>query len=240
MRYPVLSSPDANAYLLARRGGNAVEVESFTKVRGEGADLDQTFIGELREELGALLGSFIVKLGVKDANRFEAAATRAVHSSIPRHSEILADPDFWIWLAVVHFADLVEWRYGNPEGGTRVANYGVAARGENLLFRLWLRAELVLDESAEDCYHLARAGQIEFWRSHMFRQGYANVGNFARALLRYQYPGDDPIAPKLSIKEIRELAKRLCRLRSNLFIEILEEHECRRVIENEAALVVTS
>src|ERR1035437_180966 len=117
---------------------------------------------------------------------------------------------------------------------TALANYGIGSRTENLLYRLWLRAELVLDESAQDRYHLADAGQIDFYRSHLFRQGYANARNFARELLRFQYPGTNPTEPNLKINKIRELVKRLRRLRSNLLLEVLPEEECRAVIEAEA------
>lgn len=152
-------------------------------------------------------------------------------------SEILADADFWLWLAVAHFSDIVEWRYGNPVNGTGLANYGIGARSENLIYRLWLRADLVYDEEVRDQYNLCRRGQIDFYRSHLFRQGYANARNFSRALLRYQYPHDDPTEPKLKVDQIRELVKRLRRLRANLFLEILDEQECRKVIEDEVSRV---
>src|SRR6185312_5879467 len=109
------------------------------------------------------------------------------------------DADFWLWLSIAHFGEIVEWRYGNPEHGTTIANYGIGTRSENLLYRLWLRADLVLDEQSKDKYHLCRRGQIDFYRSHLFRQGYANVKNFARALLRFQYPHSDAAAPNLKI-----------------------------------------
>jgi hypothetical protein len=108
------------------------------------------------------------------------------------------------------------------------------------MYRLWLRAELVLDAQAEDRYHLADAGQIDFYRSHLFRQGYANARNIARALLRFQYPNADLAEPRLKTIEIRDLVKRLRRMRSNLFLEILPEDECRVVIEAEAAVVLVT
>ncbi|NQW49947.1 MAG: hypothetical protein HQ465_01780 [Rhodospirillales bacterium] len=107
------------------------------------------------------------------------------------------------------------------------------------MYRLWLRAELVLDEDATDRYHLVGSGQIDFYRSHLFRQGYANARTFARALLRYQYPKADPSAPHLKVNQIRELVKRLRRLRANLFLEILGESECLSVIETEAESVIS-
>jgi hypothetical protein len=51
-----------------------------------------------------------------DANHFEALAARAIHEAVPNHPEMVADPDFWICLAVLHFPETVEWRYGKPAG----------------------------------------------------------------------------------------------------------------------------
>ena len=241
MRYPVLSAADATAYLFSKRAGNPAPMENLARLRGEGKEIAQDFVDGLREELESIRAEFPQGLkNQKEGNRFEALAARAVHEGVPNYPEVVGDAEFWIWLAVIHFRELVEWRYGDPAEGTGLANYGIGARVENLLYRSWLRAELLLDEDADDRYHLSEAGQIDFYRSHLFRQGYANARNFARALLRFQYPSKDPSAPHLKVGQIRELVKRLRRLRANLFLEVLEEAECRKVIEAEASVVATS
>lgn len=242
MRYPTITALDANSFITARRNGGATtDPESLVRARGTGPELDQEFVAVLREALGNLRGRWPNSLkNDKERNIFEGKAARLVHQTVAADAEPLGDPEFWIWLTVVHFSDLVEWRYGNPEDGTKLANYGIGSRTENLLYRLWLRAELTLDEEDKDRYHLAEAGQIDFYRSHLFRQGYANARNFSRALLRYQYSKKDPTEPNLKILQIRNLVKRLRRIRSNLFLEILPEMECRAVIETEAAIVLAN
>lgn len=242
MRYPVLSAADAAIFLHAKRSGDDSDIDRMTRARGDGKELGLDFVDDLREELEKLRAQFPEGIkSAKDGNRFEALASRVVHQGVPYHAEPLADPEFWVWLATVHFREIIEWRYGNPEGGAKVANYGVGAKGENFLYRLWLRADLVLDEGADDRYHLSQAGQVDFYRSHLYRQSYANARPFARALLRFQYPDPkSPTTPKLKVGEIRELVKRLRRLRANLFLEMLEESECRKVIEAEAQLVAGS
>ena len=238
MRYPIMTTADASAYLATKRTGNPIDLERLAKTRGTGTDLPQEFIENLRADLASLKGKYPQGLkGPKDANRFEADAARAIHQRVAVPAEILADADFWLWLAIAHFGDIVEWRYGNPELGTGLPNYGIGARSENLIYRLWLRADLVLDDQATDRYHLCKRGQIDFYRSHLFRQGYANARDFARALLRFQYPHADTAAPNLKVDQIRELVKRLRRLRANLFLEILDEDECRKVIEAELGAV---
>jgi hypothetical protein len=241
MRYPAMTAADAAVFLTAKRNGAPIDSDALVKFKGSGGEFDSSFVEELRSDF-ADLQSQCPNAGRKahpDGNRFEGAAARAVHRLLPSDTGILSDPEFWIWLAVVCYPDVVEWRYGNPQGGTKPANYGIGSRIENFLYRLWLRAELVLDEQHEDRYHLAEAGQIDFYRSHLVRKSYANARPFARAFLRFQYPNDDA-APRLKLLQIRDLAKRIGRLRTNLFLEILPEEECRAVIETEAAVVVAA
>jgi len=238
MRYPTMTAGDANTYLTANRGGASLEVDSLVRIKGAGAELDQSFVSKLDDLRAQWPDGFKSKADPR-ANLFEAKAARVVHSSVPPDAEMLADPEFWIWLAVVHFPDVVEWRYRyrKAESEAQLANYGVGSKTENVLYRLWLRAELVLDDGNKDRYHLCDAGQIDFYRSHLFRQGYANARDFAKALLRFQYPHADRSEPHLKTIAIRDLVKRLRRMRSNLFLEILPEDECRAVIEAEAAVV---
>lgn len=247
MRYPIIMAGDASRYLLAKRGDVPTDVDSIVQMRGSGEELDQWFIAPLRtglERLCAKLPEGLKSKADPAANTFEAKASRLVHSAIPPNAEMLSDPDFWVWLSVVHFPEIVEWRYQykNRKSDTfaQLDNYGVGSRSDNLMYRLWLRAELVLDAQAKDRYHLSDAGQIDFYRSHLFRQGYANARSFSRALLRYQYPNADLAEPRLKTIEIRELVKRLRRMRSNLFLEILAEDDCRSVIEAEAAEVLAA
>lgn len=246
MRYPTMTAGDATTYLQAKRAGNLLDVDSLARYAGSGEAFNGSFLQPLRAALTITMASFPEGIKSKSdaaANVFEGNASRVVHEGLTVNSEVLADPEFWIWLAVTHFPDVVEWRYRYGKEGSvaQLANYGVASRAENLLYRLWLRAELVLDDDATDRYHLANSGQIDFYRSHLFRQGYANARNFARALLRFQYPKkSNPTEPKLKTVEIRDLVKRLRRMRSNLFLEILPEEDCRAVIEAEAAVVLAS
>lgn len=246
MRYPIMTAGDATTHLQTKRAGNPSDVDSLARFAGSGDEFDGSFLEPLRAALTETMAGFPEGIKSKSdpkANAFESKASRVIHESLAISSEVLADPEFWIWLAVTHFPDVVEWRYRyrKEDSAAQLGNYGVGSRTENLLYRLWLRAELVLDEAAADRYHLADSGQIDFYRSHLFRQGYANARNFAKALLRFQYPKkSNPTEPNLKLLEIRDLVKRLRRMRSNLFLEILPEDECRAVIEAEAAVVLAN
>jgi hypothetical protein len=234
MHYPALKPSDATLVLLSRGTDQPVDAQRYVSIRGSGPEFDDTFVGGLKAELSRIRAGFPAEFtkGSKQPAEFESATSEFVHQLVSVPPEIQADPDFWTWLAVVHFADLIEWRYGAKPGAADLKNFGIGTRGENFLFRLWLRGDVGLDASAKDKYHLVRRGQVDFWRSHVFRQRYANARTFARTLIRFQYP-DNCDKPRLKISAIRELVKRLRRVKTNLVIEMLDEEKSLDLIQEE-------
>ena len=234
MRYPILNRVDARLALQRYADGVNPEIGSLTRYAGEGASMDLSFLRALEVELESLRERFPAVGSGGMASRFEAEAAVAAHRSIPDVPEAHADPGFWAWLTLGHFVQLVRWRYQVPAGVGNSTNYGVGSPGENFMFRLWLRGAMAVDQAAADPYDLVRRGQTDFWRSHLFRQGYANSRDFTRGFIQFQYP--DPVrpdAPRLEIAQIRELVKRLRRARMNLVVEALDEIESRQAIEHE-------
>jgi len=238
MTYPILSAKNAETFLEGIQSGGQSSIDDFVSYRESESSFAYADAVALRKKLMDLKGGFPVEIGPKSkhASEFEASASALVHEHIG-DAQYSADPEFWTWLTCAHFSDLVVWRYGIS---CAPANYGIGAPGENFLFRLWLRAELVRDTSLEDSYRLARTkSSVDFWRSHLFRQSYANSRAFARALFKFQYPSSDN-KPRLKRDEIRELAKRLARMKSNLLVAYLEEGEALRLIEAEAKILAAA
>ena len=230
-QYHTLSGDEGLRYLKARDSGDDPLPQDFQRTPGSGALISMAPLTKLGNELRKLMKNFPEKLRERDqeGGRFEQQACVVVHrglSEIP--PGVLADLDFWIWLAVIQFADIVEWRFGAKGRHAKLANYGIGTRIENLFFRLWLRAELVKDEKAKDPYHLARTGDQDLWRSHILRQGYANARLVTKALLRLQ--GGQLAMKKLKIDGVRELAKRLSRLRANVVFEFLTPSQAEGLI----------
>jgi hypothetical protein len=169
---------------------------------------------------------------------FEAAIVDIVHDGINRlvrqTSQILADDGFWRWLAVTHFRPIIERRHPAKQGPGNVQNFGIGSVVENFVYRVWLRGDIGLDvdRHPEDPYVLARRGDQDFWRSHIFRQSYGACRVFARALVTFQYPCDG--TQTLKTEQMRELAKRLRRLYANVVFEYLSFDEALDLIRYEA------
>lgn len=232
MSYPVVSRADARGFLQGLRDDPPAAQEPNICFRDEGDDLDwEEIASQLIAALSTLQSPGAIKKGDARGNQFEKAGSPIVHKGLPQHSA-LSDPEFWTWLAVAHGREIVDWRYG-PTGS--LANFGAGPAGENFFFRLWLRADIGFNPTAQDTYALAKLGDIDFWRSHVFRQGYGEVRTFTRALLNFQFPAADGHKPRLSHEDIRDLVKRLKRARTNLLFELMSEPRAQDYIESEWA-----
>ena len=232
MSYPAVSRADARAYLHAAKLGLSPELPQI-RIVDEGEDVDwDALISDAIARLSKLTsGEPVKKRSDSRGAEFEIAAAPLLHRLLPAH-EALADPDFWTWIAVLKGADIVRWRYQDDPDPK---NFGIGGPGENLFFRIWLRAEVAYTPEAAEPYELVKAGDIDFWRSHIFRQSYADARAFARALVEFQFPKEGSRKPRLSVSEIRDFAKHLKRARTNLLFEVMDGERARGFIETEWA-----
>jgi hypothetical protein len=233
MPYPIIGKADARAYLASYDAAMESDGDAplLPEARVNDTGLDEDWEG-LSTEIYAVLDAVRAKadtMGAAAGSYFDAAGGPELHSLLPEHPA-LADPEFWIWMAILPCQSLVRWRYKGP---LNAQNFGIGGAGENLLYRLWLRAEIGHSEAGNDNYALAKVGDVDFWRSHVFRQGYGDVRHFAHALVRFQFPGNLAGKPRLKIDEIRRLAKRLKRARSNLMFELMSPERAISFIESE-------
>lgn len=178
-------------------------------------------------------------------DRFEAEACVAVHQALPR-DPALADPEFWIWMATGPGLDLIRRRYpgkGEAQIPDRL-NFTSASARETFFYRLWVRAELAHDPALADPYELARYGDVDFWRSHVFRQMSTEAPALLKAFILHQYP-DGPEGKRRTqtpdllnsegkkVAEIRDLIKFMKRAAANVVVEMLHEEEAARFVEEQ-------
>jgi hypothetical protein len=227
--YPIIKKVEARTYFVNAGEGERGPLPA-TRTCDDGDEIDWDLLcHELIKELLKIAKKHSGPSGEIDGAPFEAEASPLVHRSLPDH-QALADSEFWIWLALVHGQEILARRYS---GKINPKNFGVGSASENFFYRLWLRAEVAYDSANEDGYHLARFGDVDFWRSHIFRQGYGDVRSFSRALIQFQFPAEKRRKPRLKIEEIRALAKHLKRARSNLKFELMTEERAHRFIESQ-------
>ncbi|WP_448575942.1 DUF6339 family protein [Thermomicrobium sp.] len=234
MRYYTLEKREALAYLEGQK-----EMPS-TQEKGSGPLLDENVICLCVERLSLLMKEIASNRGLSGerGGHFEARAVPIVHNAISELTMAdrspLYDDGFWRWLAVCHFREIIKLRHGRENERVDERNFGIGGLAENFVYRVWLRGEIAFDPHRypEDPYRLAIRGDQDFWRSHIFRQGYAASRSFAKAFVRFQYENHE--SGRLSTDRIRELAKRLRRLRVNVVFEFLDEEEALELIHEEA------
>lgn len=235
MRYVALKSQHALETLEALRRGDPVDEARVVEVRGSGDDVER-LLPDLSERLYEIKSKYPQSLRRRDpaGGAFEAEACVEIHRALPFDSMMLADYEWWTWLAVFRFREFVDWRHGSETSGAAPANFGIGKGAENLLYRMWLRADIGYDPRLPDPYELARRGDQDFWRSHVFRQGYGRCRQLVRALVLYQFPDGSSGTPTLKIGEMRELAKRLRRMHPNIVFEYLDEKSASELARHEA------
>jgi len=234
MRYSYMDSIQARNFLELRRHGEEPVLDGYVGIKGSGQRYPLEKIKLLRTELLSIMKKYPSELKQRDekGGRFEAEACELVHKYLPYDSQAFADSTFWIWLATIEFSDIVEWRHGGHDRFAALSNYGINNRVENLIFRMWLRADIAYDHEAKDPYWLAKRGDQDLWRSHILRQSYASVRNLAQVFIEFQCGGKKN---KLTTEDIRELAKRIRRLRANIMFEYLNKTQLREMISQQAS-----
>ncbi len=257
MRYRTIQTADARELVNALLGGESPSTDGRERWAGSGAEFDEERLAELARSLVDLKSEVSEQRpGAPQAafRDFDARATVLVHRAIPRDADLLGDFDFWAWLALTRNAEVVLWRFPPKrptEGGEWnlapvLHNFGIGAsarrRSENYLYKLWLRAELALrDDGLGDPYRFARRGDVDFWTSHVHRQGYSAYRDLAGALIRFQYPDELEGEPRLfpgqeseDKRGIRTLAKRIKRLQANVEFGFLAPEELDALVVEQA------
>ena len=158
---------------------------------------------------------------------FDADLAFELHSRARFHPVESTEVAFWRWLAIEHGQDLVRNRHGDNAGR---ANYGLGNRWLNLFERSWFRAELSFDPGLSNPYSLTKRGGSDFWASGVIRHRYSSARNMVRALIRFQFPFDDPFKGRMGTDDVRELYKRLSRMHASVAFELLTDEECGELL----------
>jgi hypothetical protein len=237
MGFPALSIDIARGLVEKRAKGEEWFDARLERVIESTFDFDRDSVDTLADQLAALRERFGGdSLPANKGKVFEADACVIVHQQLRLSPDCASSPEFWAWLTLLAadgvFADLVDWRFGGYDS-IKPRNYGIARPSEifeGLFARLWFRAEIAFEPDGADPYSLARRGDIDIWRSHLFRQEFGRCYAVQRALLRYQYPDANPTKKTLSTGEIRKLVKRLRIANATLSYELIDVEAVTEVI----------
>ena len=163
---------------------------------------------------------------VKDRDAVEGWACGLVSAALGDVPvDVLDDEEFWSYLAVRYFWEFILWREASALTEGNVHKYFNGAGGaDSIPLRLHLRAQAVRVEDRGHELASAVAQGTDFWRSHVLRVRLGRARPLARALATIQRD------ERMSTKVLRQVARRINRLWSNIVLYEYDETEGHRVI----------
>ena len=231
-----LTNERARRAVEERRRGQAYKLlEADVTYVGSGEVWDESLADRAAKELRELVRNLEVAGKLIDGFEFDKDACVILHKTLALPAHLAASDEFWRWLAVEKFAEVIEARHEYRDNPARLRNYGIDARSDsNRITILWLRAEILYDAEAGDPYHLASGPlHADFVESGIIRPRYAWCRNLARAFVRFQY--HDPCSRKAYLhstdpKGVREMYKQLRRLHSTTAFEFMSDDKLDEIL----------
>ena len=167
----------------------------------------------------------------------DAQSSVVIHkylSKLPR--EFAMSKGFWRYLSA-YYSSIVCKRYGYT---SLVDSFDKRHFGDEIynsyLPRLWFRAELSLDDEAEDPYWLTKKGVSDFWSSFVLRRVYAQSRPLIRALVKYFFVPDNVCFYRddvliSTLDAFRLLGPAVRRQHSLSPFELMSEFDCTETLD---------
>lgn len=150
-----------------------------------------------------------------------------ITSDLP--AQILGDPDFWRYIAVETIRDFVMWRDGRD---CSAASFGLNSQRripDCVPLRMFNRA-LLAHEAGGGSQALAQhvtAGGADFWQSHVLR---VHTRFDPRVV---EFLADSVVDRSIAnVDVLREVAKEIKQLRSNVVLELVQEQSLKRLLSD--------
>lgn len=239
VRYPVVRLVEAQRYVLRRQSGE-LGVDDRPEFEEEGASSDETLlpvVNDLADRITDLYQSSKARFTSGLArDRFEGSLAVQLHERLSEFpARVLTDDDFWRYVAVRGLYEFISWRDGQSSGSPALASFGANGPRVNydcVPFRMFVRADiasLVAGSGPQglDAMDISSVAGTDLWRSHILRSQSSFSADYVRLLLEHHERG---VLPALVV---RDLAKRVKRVRSNVLIEALEPEDAQVMFDRE-------
>lgn len=228
MRYPTIGRSRATEAARTLLSGARPDFESYVQVLGAGEDLEQAALEDLAATVASGLAEFR-KTRNSDRDLLEGHLTSAVHAALVRFPiEVRDDPGFWRFLSVRYLWDFIVWRESNTFESGDPAKYlkyiDGTAPAECVAMRMYLRGQIALENGSYELAWAVPKG-TDFWRSHILRVRTSSAPVISRAFVREQ------ATSRMATDELRDYARRLNRLRTNLVLNVYDRNEAEDLIK---------
>jgi len=238
--HQVLTRKEALAYVTGRQLGT---VNESALQPGQSTATQEDWWDEIEDALAGVMETW----RNEDLTQFESQIKRdglegvlavVLHEGLKGlPASVLTDRDFWRYCAAYMY-DFIVWRQPTTTVSALYPYFGVKSdslgAADCVPQRMFGRAHIVLAAShpgEPDPYELAKFGAADVWISHILRVRNSYAPLVVRELLDGVRDG------RLKTDTIREVAKDLKRVRSNVLFEVLEAEDVRTLMESSEARV---
>lgn len=230
MRYPAIRAAGAREIVRRRLANTHVDTTDIviwrTTTDGGTDDADLRSLRELGHEIDARAKTTEPSAVNKDALESEFSP-RLFDATDALPVEILDDPGFWAWVSLDCMDGFVAWRE-NLQRETGSVYYDGRSWSECIPLRMYHRGRIVQPEP-ELASAIARS--TDFWRSHIIRVQNSTAPEICKALVESQ--AED----RMMTDELREFAKRINRLWTNLSLQDYSRDEARSLVADQRRAV---
>lgn len=229
MKYPSLTLDQVERLSAELLAGREIDLANEVKWVGSGSELDVDDLEDLEAEVERRLGEFMAS-GNKDKDSLEAELSGVIHRELQvLPLGVLDDPGFWRYLTVAHLWQFTVWREEKAfgKGWQEHRSYCDGQKSSECVpLRMFIRGQVA---ERDGDYGLTGAGgeATDFWRSHVVRVRTSYARPIAQALSAMQ--GDQ--ATRLTTDPLRELAKRLQRISSNVALLSYDEQAAAGLVQ---------
>lgn len=240
MSYPTLSLDAALKLDQDRRAGKEpLDADHLTVHKTEG-DFDE------RSAVDCLNQCFDLVEETRNGNAsraiFDSQCAPLIHSCLRLPPTIAGDADFWRWLTFAQGcfgAEIVDRRYGKDASDGelcpgRPVYYGIKLMKKGMFAKLWICANMMYVESAAKPYDGIEYADVDLWDSHVIDIDYGSSPVMARAFVKVvrdmKMSRGEPNNPD-SPAGFRDLAKEIRRRHATIAIELFNDAEARRWVE---------
>jgi len=227
MSYPSISAEALDQIGAARAEGQNPDITPAVRWIGPEPAVDLQPLSTASVELAEQLKAFGARPDKNDKDRFEGESSPSVFQALAHLPvEALDDPGFWRWVSVTELWWLAMWReiQSFRKGWESFRIYVDGKRfSECVALRMFLRGQL-MTEAGDPSLAGAVSDGTDFWRSHILRVKTSYQPLVAAGLVRQQ------VASRMMVEELRDYAKRLNRLSSNVLLDMYDRAEAEALL----------
>lgn len=225
MKYLMVTRSDCRRVAERKMQGVHLDIEQYVHPQGDGEEVDYNRIQQASLRINQNLDMPRPESS-RDKALLEGKAAPILYEGLEGiEVSVLDDPGFWRYLSLRYFWGFIEWREKEAfERGNYLKYIDGDKSTECVLTRMYLRVQAL---GGDEYGYLASVlpQSVDFWRSHVIRVRTGTSPELTRAFVKKQR--DD----RLKTDDLREFAKSLNRTWTNLLLNIYDDKEAEKLIE---------